>query len=118
MPYNNLCKMEIFTTSRNLVIFGILEFYQQFFAWNSFNVVLESFLVYFNHLEVKSQNRPFFTILAYYSLCKMAIFATFQNLVIVRILEVLRAIFCVEQFKCGCTVIFCVFLALSSAGLK
>ena len=41
-------------------------------------MVIEPFFVCFWFFEIQPQNGPFLTILPYYSLCKMAIFATFQ----------------------------------------
>ena len=62
-------------------------------------MLVQSFFCMFWHFKVtvETQNRPFLTILACCSFCKMTNFATFQNLVVLSILNVLFLAICVES---------------------
>ena len=69
-------------------------------------------------LKFPPQNRPFLTILPYYSLCKMAIFATFQNRVIFHIFDVLLAVSFMEHLLCVSRVIFRTIFCLKISAPK
>ena len=85
MPYYSLCNMAIFATFENVVIFRILRVF-------SSRLLLRTISMYFLSpscvILAVLNSVPKEAILLYYSPCNMVIFATFQNLVIFRILGV------------------------------
>ena len=81
LPYYRRCKMAIFPLFKIVSFFNIGCFLSRFLHRITIYYSRDVFVCFW-HLKIKTQKRPFLSILACYHLRKMANFATFQNRVI------------------------------------
>ena len=91
LPSYNLCKMEIFATFQNRVIFCIFDVFSSCFFFSIWHIIIS---IWFSILKVEPKKGPFLTILLYYVWpLQNGHFATFQNRVIFCIFDVFSSCF-------------------------